>query len=882
MEGSDLSTRLSVPLSRQGLNFAPAKPVHDLLRNKKPNKQPSKFEKAFRDWYTAKLNYQKASRDECISAAQLVSLFRRGQQLGVYRRPYGAPGYYVRPLVGDDTTKQTAMNIMTFHSQVCESKVMASNPTVNMRAGDDTPEAIASAQACRPVVDCYETEWYTAKFSRREAIRFLTDGMVIYQVRWNPFKGKHEVRERSVTRKEVQTYAGEGSCADCDFQGEADAFSQSDHSFTCPQCGSQATDVTPAQRSSIAQIGMGAAKPAGEPELIVSSFMGWHWDMRVDLELSPWAIKRQRISQGAINLMLGDVNIPDSASSEDYGLEVLDALARSGQSLQGASYTAQYGTNSDVDKQPTMFEAWLSPEEQALIEVEEGETLTPGVRMPAGKLSNFCKGEPCCVVGLNDSAAIVGVFLKESHQRETITAHWYMDADSGYGRGMEDTAGVQRRFNQVDGQIYQGLAQGATPSVFIDRSILKEDDGKYLYRPGQNIYVNLSMLPPNTTLKDAIWSPPAIGVHQQYIQYGATLMGQMAQMSSLAVEFGETLLSIDNRTATGAQITNGLANSLYGPMLMSKGEVRVSIAQMIVALVSKHAVAGRYYPGQGAAKGRLVAGEDLRGKVIFELVQNSHLPVTSFSEQTDARSFMETFGSMREAAMLQKEFPEFFRATSKPFNMKFGSETEDDVSNLCLKRLEQMKAALQMGVTDPNELVEMIHPPVSPREPKHVEKRDWFSRWLDLESAQEAPMPLRLAAEVMWNVHLNYETQTQMPVATNAALVEGVAAAAAQAPSALGAAALQGQQPPPEQEDKSLEIESKMQIEQMKGEKDLALKQMENENQREVAGIQSATMLKQTELQGKNTLENTRLAGQNAVRVAKAKPRPKPAAKKTA
>jgi len=816
-----------------------------------------------------------------ISAAQLVHLFKNGNQLGVYRRPYGAPGYYVRPLVGDDTTKQTAMNILTFHKQVGESKLLASNPTVNMRAGDDTPEAIASAQACRPVVDCYETEWYTGKFSRREADRFLTDGMVVYQVRWNPFKGKHEVRERSVTRKEVQVYAGEGACADCDFQGTAEDFAPTDFGFTCPQCGSQATDVTPAKNDSIAQIGMGQAKPVGEPELIVSSFMGWHWDMRVDIEASPWAIKRQRISHGAITLMLGDVNLPEATSSDDYGLEVLDAFAKSGQALSGQSWTTQYGTNSEIDNQPTMFEAWLSPEDQACIEVEEGDTLA-GVRMPKGKLSNFFKGKPCCVVGLNDGALILGTFANECHQQETFTAHWYIDADNGYGRGMEDTASVQRRFNQVDGQIYQGLAMSATPSVLVDRSILKEDDGKYLNRPGQNIYVNLSMLPPNTKLSDAFWSPQPGNVSQQYVQYGATLMGQMAQMSSLAVEFGETLLSIDNRTATGAQITNGLANSLYGPMLMSKGEVRVWVAKRIVELVSKHAVAGRYYPGQGAAKGRMVAGEDLKGRVLFELEQNSELPTTPYSQQTDVRVMVESFGGVQGVMMLKQGDPELYAQLTKPFNVKAESETADDVSNLCLKRLEQMKQQVMAGVEDPNQLVDSIRPPVSEYEPKHAEKKIWWSKWLDLESAQEAPLPLRIAAEQMYVLHQNNGASVQLPEAMNQGLIQGVGAAAAQAPSALGAAALQGEQPPPEVEDKTMEIESKLAIEEMKTQKDLALKDKESETAVTVATIQGESMLENTELQGKNQLENTRLTGVNAVKTAKAKPRPKPAAKKTA
>jgi hypothetical protein len=855
-------TQLSVPLARTAKNFAPRKPIEDTLRNKKPNKQPSKFEKAFREWFTAKLNYEKASRNEAISAAQLVALFRKGNQLGVYRRPYGAPGYYVRPLVGDDVTRQTAMNIMTFHSQVCESKVMASNPSVNMRAGDDTPEAIASAQACRPVVDCYETEWYTAKFSRREAIRFLTDGMVIYQVRWNPFKGGYSIGERTVSQKEVQIDNGEGQCADCQFEGEASEFQQTDFGYQC-QCGSSAVDVRPPMKQMLSQIGMGQARQIGEPELMVSSFISWHWDMRVDLECSPWAIKRQRITQGAVNLMLGDVNIPDSGSSEDYGLDVLHALAYTGQAMQGQSYAAQFKNWTSIDNQPTMFEAWLSPEDQAMIEVEEGETLC-GVTMPKGNLAKFFKGQPCCVVGLNDGALIVGMFANETHQDDVITAQWFMDADSGGGRGLEDTAAVQRRFNQVDGQIYQGLAMTATPSVLLDKSILKEDDGKYLFRPGQNIDVNLSMLPPNTKLQDAFYLPQPGNVSQQYVNYGSVFLKQMADMSSLAVEFSETLLSIDNRTATGAQITAGLANSLYGPMLMSKGEVRVEIAKKIVALVSAHAVAGRYYPGKGAAKGRMVAGEDLRGKVVFELVQNSQLPVTPFSQQTDIRVALESLGGVQGLLMLKQSDPVMLRQLLRPFTgITLDPETDDDISNLCLERLEQMKQNIQAGVDDPNMLVQMLKPPVSVYEPKHPEKKAWWSDWLDLDSAQRAPMILRAAAEAMYNLHLNYEAQKQMPQAANQGLVQGVGAAAMQAPTALGASMLQQQQPEPQQEDKSAEIEADVAMDHAKHETDLQMKQMESETQLAVA-----------KQQGENQLATTKLAGENQIKVEKAKPKP--------
>jgi len=225
-------TNLSVVLSRTSPNFAPRKPIEETIQSRKIPKTQGRFQESFQKWLTAKLNYEKRVWDEHYSRAQLVSLFRKGDQL-LMRRPFGQVGYYVRPIQNDDTYRQTAMNLMTFHSQISESKLMAVNPTVNMRPGDDTPEAIAAAQACRPVVDCYETDWYTAKFTRREAIRLLTDGIFIHQVRWNPFKGM-SVPTRQVGKIDQQVDPGEGHCADCDFEGAAEDFEPNDFGYTCP------------------------------------------------------------------------------------------------------------------------------------------------------------------------------------------------------------------------------------------------------------------------------------------------------------------------------------------------------------------------------------------------------------------------------------------------------------------------------------------------------------------------------------------------------------------------------------------------------------------------------------------------------------------------
>lgn len=869
-------TQLSIPLARSSPNYAPRQPIEDAIRNKKLNKSPSRFEQSVREWYRNKLNYEKATWNEIISMSQLVAMFRKGQQL-LLRRPYGAPGYYVRPIQNDDTYRQTAMNIMTFHSQISESKLMAVNPTVNMRPGDDTPEAIAAAQACRPVVDYYESQWYTAKFTRREAIRLLTDGMFIHQVRWNPFKSDLSVPTQTVTRRNVVLDPGSGSCADCQYEGEAGDFAPTDYGNQCPQCQSGAVDVRPAVTDSLAQIGMGQPKPVGEPEIISSALASWRWDLAVDLEMSTWAIKRQCITQGVVNLMLGDINVPNSDSSDDYGLEILHALAYSGQAFQGASNTQRYGSGSEsIDTKPTMAEAWLSPEDQAEIECDDGDTIC-GTPMKRGKLSDNFKGQSICLVGLNDMALIIGTYANETQKSEVVTGHWFMDAESGAGRGMEDTAGVQKRFNAVDGQIYQGLAATATPSVLTDMSIIKEDDGKYLFRPGVNIDVNLSLLPPNTKLADAFFLGNPGAVSPQYINYGTVFLKQMADLSSLAVEFSD-LLSIDNRTATGSQISAALANSLYGPMLMSKAESRVEIAKKIVKLQAQYGVASRFFPGKGAARGRDVSVQSLKGRVIFELVENSHLPVTPYSQQTDVTNIVSAFGGALPLAQLKTMDGELFTALTKPFNLELGSETEDEISTLCLSRLEQMKQMFQAGQDDPDQLVQMIQPPVSVYEPKQKEKQQWWSSWLDLESAQKSPMPIRLAAEAMWNLHENLMTKGAMPQAVNQGLVAGMGSAAAAAPAALGAQALGiGQQsgaPDTSAQDNQHEAVQNDQDRELEAAQHLS----DQDHEMRLKQLESATQVRVTQEQGKNAIDTAKIAGDNAVRTQRAKPKPKKSA----
>lgn len=222
-------------------------------------------------------------------------------------------------------------------------------------------------------------------------------------------------------------------------------------------------------------------------------------------------------------------------------------------------------------------------------------------------------------------------------------------------------------------------------------------------------------------------------------------------------------------------------------------------------------------------------------------------------------------GGIQGVLTLKQQDPPMFRKFAADFNWKTEPQDADAISTLCLGRLEQMKQNFGAGVADPAILVQELRPPVSVVEPKHKDKQDWWSDYLDLKEAQEVDPVIRAAAEAMYWTHANYATQKAMPAATN----EGMIAAAGQAPMAMGAAALQQQQEPePQQDDKSVEIQADMAMQESEQKHDLEMKD------KEIAGQESVTRL-----QGETAKATTMMAGDNAVRVQKARPKPKPAAK---
>lgn len=778
-----MTTALSPLLARAGRNFAPAKPILDIRDGQKKTK--SKLHDAVRQLYLSKLKEKSKTWDDWISWKSLIVLYCRGEFL-LQKNPR-SPGYYVRPLA-DKQNRQQSANLINTYRHMCLSKITSTNPNVRISAADDDPRSIAASQNARPMIDFWESQFYKARYSQRSGLHKLNAGISITRVRWNPFAQGPTAQRFEVEDNQDFQGKGYGECLDCDYQGDAETFQnlELEYGAQCPQCQSNAVDVTTPNKTPTSQVKQGQPQNMGAPEISLIPLEGARWDLTKDFEESSWGILRHRIKLGDVKMLLGDAILPDTGSSDDRSLDMLYNLAYAGSAYESSQ------RNQTHDRHPTVCEFWASPEDYADIQIEGGKTVD-GDDLPAGRMSDTFK-KPVCFVGLNDMSLIIGIHYEHTGREQLITGQWQVEADSGAGRGIQDASTTQKRYGRWDGHIDQGLAATATPAIAIDKRFLDDDQSGFLFKPGTTLKLNLTQLPPGAKLSDGFHVGVPGQINQQAIQYGQNHLMDMFQLQTFNLEFNSNIMNVDPKTFGGAQLASSLANSLFGPVGSVIGEERVRIAEILYELTKKYDPVGRYYPGKDGMRGKVVSGKDLEGKLVFELMEDSITPVTPFTKRQDLTAFVAGMGGLQEIGMAMTSMPNTIREFAKVANVKLEAEDSDTISSLCLGRLQQMEDQFKAGVADPKELVASISPPPSIVEPKHKDKREWWSAWLDLEEGLKSPLPIRQAAEKMFWLHENYDTLQKTPQATNTGMIAGMQQAATAAPMALGQRALQGGQ----------------------------------------------------------------------------------------
>ena len=769
-----------IAVDRLGANNAPIAPI---LALSKENPRPeNSLQKQLQEIFKTKMELEKSAWDECYAAGQLMGLMINGHHL-LRKLPYSA-GYAPRRLVNEDADSQRAINLTQFYVWVNASKYMRSNPNISVGPGNDSDRAQNAAISAGAVADHYETIFFDSTFSIREALLLLQYGIDPVILRYNPNAKGPRVIQNVMEPQQVQMGEGAGKCFDCEnaevkpashftppgIDGEALG-----SAGICGDCGSTSVIVQRPQTVTVNAV-------TGQKEVQLGDFVLEHlpmpacrWDLYKRPEDSSWFIYRQRVPVGDLRLLIGDYQFPEG-DQQDKGLDILHALAYAGQAISGRS--GQDAGKRDLHRHTVKIEeTYLSASDYVGVKIPAGTKTVSGTELPEGKLTDVYP-DRLVMVSANDCELLL--HLGEERHPDCLTSStWYTQADSGMGRGMVDTIEVQKRKNATDGSVLTQLLATGTPGLIYDPNVVKPAHAQYLGKPRTQTPANMSALPVGVGLEKAVHQLAPGGIAGQLVDYASKHLDNMFQVTSLVLDFSD-YLPIDNRTATGAQIASALANSLIGPQLAGKSAVRKRVIEMLLEQYPKRFPIRRGFPLKGKRDKRAfitLEGADLATDIVCAVIPDSELPVSSFVKQQDFTAWMNSLGGPQGFSWAKNNEPELLQESLNIHHVKLNLQTFDAVEMRCRQRVEQMKQALQSGITDPRVIVAQVKPPISVFESQHSQKMLWWSEWLDDDEAVEQGMePVRHAAEIMIQTHFQFESWAS----TNLAAQQGQVQAAAQ------------------------------------------------------------------------------------------------------
>lgn len=805
---------LTTAIHTYGRNSAPIRPLIDLSKKSQDKKLPStSLTEALKEKWTYYSKHEEPIWREIYSAAQLIDLFIQGKQL--LRRHPNTGAWMITPMKNEAMEKRT-INQMRFWENALVAKWQLSNPNIVVRAGANDDKANLAAKACTAVVDFYEELLYSSEFNERECKLGIRNGTYIERFRVDDSIQSITALRSIIENKTISIGGGFGYCANCDTQGRADMFEPNLDSpvpsFKCPNCGQQTRDVTPpAQAQGIRSIKGQEKVQQGEIVCEQLPLQACRWNLMCRPEESSWFIYSTKTSLNQIQRLLGPLEL--KGNTDDIGLDILDKLAYVGQALSGQSIGGD--RKPEIFRQPIKVEEMsLGPDELVDIKLSKEEETVCGQSIPAGVSLSQVYPNGAVICGLNDMSVITGIYA-ETHREYIVSGYWHMNPNSGAGQGVGDAVEVQKRSSTIDTQVVAGLQAGTTPGFLYIKGVLDENEARYLSDPRVAIPIDWSLVPQdardlNKLVRPAFTPATMPGQMMQYLQGFLT---NQFQSTFGVTEFSSGLPGMAGRndTATGASIEQATSQAISTPTLQCKAYVRKRGMEITVKLFKNCMPIPRTFPMKGKfgrQEFKELAGADVDADLRFEVVKNSELTRTIYDIRKDMSDFYAQFGGLMGFLEAKKMYPREVSELANQWNVEIEDEDYSAIESICTKRIEQMMQGLSR-TQDPNELLSFIKPPVSKLEPQADIKAKWLQEWLDTDEGQDAPMPMRLAVELLIQGQFMGSVGQQAAVAGG----QGMVQAAGQAPMAIGQKMLEGD-PQSEQPQVSPDAQLKVQADQ--------------------------------------------------------------------
>ena len=550
-----------------------------------------------------------------------------------------------------------------------------------------------------------------------------------------------------------------------------------DQGMVCPDCGSPNIDIEQAEPLEVETVQGYEDIERGdivcEP---VPAFELKH-DLSERPQDSPYLIRRRRIRVPILQAKFPDLHIVDG-KSDNRGVQIEESLKRT----SGANSGSVWSKDSGEEKAADFIQIWLDPCMYSRIQLKSDMQTLGGMTIPAGtKLAElFPTGMYLCFIEGIDGV----VELRDEHHKDYWVGESYRQrAVSSLGMGIEDIVEGNRQYDLVMSIIYTQLRTAAMPATLFDERLLPNGVSGYLGSLS-NIPVQLSSLD-DKRLQDAVYQLQPQPPTQAHFGYTDKLNNYM-QMASRVTEFSGGLPGVDNTTATGAEITQATAQSLFGPQLALKAEVDRRGAEIILELFKKYcidevwvSISGK----RGQMDGMWLKSADIGVDMFAEVVEDSYLPQTNHERRERWDAFLQRVGGLPGLKLALSEFPEQVEQLAEIFDVDLASADYTAAAEMCRLRIEQMSQAipmLQVGMSqmppvqmaqDPMSgemgmvpvdpmaeagqfLLGILQPPIELEEVGHMASIAYCRSWLTEDEGRDAPPELRAGVKAMIYQHL--------------------------------------------------------------------------------------------------------------------------------
>ena len=843
-----IPTPTAIP-SYSSTNYAPLKPLLSLHDSAAPT--PHYIKDALKERKDHLDGLQKSVWREIYNVGMLVDLFCAGKQL-VTRDPRSGLFVALTPKREDESTMR-AQNMMQFYENQCITKDISSNPDILVRPAKATDNARAAAKGGQAIVDHYSDKFYTPEFVQRDARLCFRFGVAINRVRYDPAAPGIVVYRELAEQRTIQIGEGSGYCGECEYEGSLQEFISQPEEMpavdempqapteACPQCGSAAVSLIPPATGQVPTVTGVEAIQMGDLTCDILPLPGCKWDLAFPPEISSWFLYKQSVNFHAIKSILGQIKLGD-AENEDFGLQVMTALARSGQALGGRS---KMGADKDSEANKdnrTVTEMYLSAQDIGDIQVRGDEQTLGGQPLQPGTLDKtFPDG---CVSVWLDSDTLLGLYA-ENHKKIISSRPWFQRPLTGVGRGGADMIEPQKRENVLDSQIMRYWNAVGTPAVLYDKDAVSDDEVDYIGHPGTSIPVDMArMIGENRKLSDATHQMQPVAIQGAFYDYVTNHQNNAMQIASHIIDFSGGLPGVNNKTATGAQILDSNANVIWTPTLQLKASARRRQQETVLSLYPKHfpmerefALGGDYSKAQGIA----ISGADLDTDLWLQVAQNSEQPRSPYIRRQNLNDCIMMLGGIQGYLTLKQSDPQQFEEITQMFDLDLpsGAGNSENVSQMCAKRVSQLTQAVAQEAIDPMLLMatpemlgmpeggdpmqvqamqqqmaaqlqamqsqaiqSVLIPPVSTLEPAQMEKAVHLQNWLDTDMGQDSPPVLRKAVEILIAQHFEYFGQQSGALALQAGQTQLAGEMPGMAAGVVGQHLAPQKEQPPKDKDK--------------------------------------------------------------------------------